>query len=221
MSEKEWKIISEKTKKFADRCSKFLYKSYILNEKWIPDKNNPINLRIKIKNNYHLLIDDYTYKCNWIAVEKNNNIIGVVRYYCDTEELGFELEKFINLPQLITAKRKTTAEIGRISICNQYKRSPALIILLASLSYALEKNEIKYLFSSVKNSNVLNLYKKLNFNDITNDIENNKIEFKCNRFETKTNNNYHLLWAENTTHRGKLLFLYEKLKKRYSISIVV
>ncbi len=222
-SKNEWKITSKNTKYFAKKCSQFLYESYILKQKWYPVKNNPIGLAIINKTN-PLLIDDFTYKCNWIAIEKDNSIVGVLRYYCDIEESGFELEKFISLPKLITQRRRKTAEINRISISNNYKNSPALIILLVNLFYAFEAKNIKYAFGAVKKDSVLKLYKKLGFSDIT-DITNNMRkyfkknaleieqvnEFKCEKYLNYKNNIYHLLWIENIIHRNKLLQLYKKL----------
>lgn len=230
MPENEWKITSEKNATFANRCSKFLYESYIVNEKWTPNKDNPINL--KIKNNTHpLLIDDFTYKCNWIALERNNNIIGVVRYYCDVEKLGFETENFTHLPKIITKKRNLTAEISRVSISSNYKKSPALLILCISLFHLFEKQKIQYSFGSVKNGKILRLYEKLGYNDVTeknNSISSylkekniviNEKEFKCNRFNLMgTDNIYHILWAENMVHRKKIFLLYQKLKNRYKIT---
>ena len=227
ISGKEWNVTSENSKDFANKCSSFLYESYILNEKWLPEEENPINLEIKNT----LLVDDYTYKCNWLALEKNKKIIGVLRYYCDIEESGFEFERFNDLPKIITTKRKITAEINRISIFEKYKNSPALIILLANLYYVFDKMNIIYSFGSAEKGSTANLYEKLGLINITNTSKKNKkylneknielqnTEFKCIKYSNKENNMYDLLWSENIIHRKKLFLLYGKIRKRYKITL--
>lgn len=223
-----WKITSGDNRFLADQCSRFLYQTYILEEKWDISQNNLAGLKITADKQPRL-IDDYSYKAHWLSLEKDGKIIAVLRYYLDTDKTGYELERYTALPRMITQQRQHTAEINRISIDKAYQNTPALIILLANLYQTFEKHGIRYSFGTGRTERILKLYTKLGLNDITeltdktkNYLKENNLDVESlDKFSFSQNDpfSYHLLWAENSYHQCKLLKLYQRLQQKHTINV--